>query len=124
MGKESRPDFYLNEILDQQLRDREGRAMGMVDGLTLEIRTGLPPRITHIMVGGETLGHRLRGPLGRLVRALARRWGVRKGEPYRIPWSTVRDVGVDIEVDIDASDTPTLHWEHWARHVIERIPGA
>ena len=119
-----RPDFWLGEILDQQLRDRDGRPMGMVDGLVLEQREGRPPRVTHLQVGGSTLSHRLSRPLGAVLRWFARRYGAGRGDPYRIPWSAVRDVGVDLTVDLDARNTPALHWEEWARrHFVERVPG-
>jgi hypothetical protein len=56
---------------------------------------------------------------------LARRWGIGRGEPFRIPWSQVRDIGIDVEVDLDVEQTPVLAWERWlSKHVIGRIPGA
>jgi hypothetical protein len=46
-------------------------------------------------------------------------------EPYRIAWSKVRDIGVDIQFDIDVRETPIFDWQDWLReHVIGRIPGA
>jgi hypothetical protein len=37
----------------------------------------------------------------------------------------VRDVGVDIDLDLDVRDTPVFDWQTWLRdHVIARIPGA
>ncbi|MGF6441295.1 divalent metal cation transporter [Paraburkholderia youngii] len=43
----------------------------------------------------------------------------------RIPGSRVRRLGVDIEVDLDARDTPLGNWQRWLReHVVERIPGS
>jgi len=118
------PDFWLGEILDQQLRDRDDRPMGMVDGLVLEQREGRPPRVTHLQVGGATLSYRVARPLGAVLRWFARRYGAGGGEPYRIPWSAVRDVGVDITVDLDARKTPALYWEDLVRrHLVERLPG-
>jgi hypothetical protein len=123
--KHRRPDFWLGEILDQQLRDRDERPMGMVDGVVLEQREGRPPRVTHLLVGGSTLSARVAGPIGALIRWFAGRYGAGRGAPYRIPWSAVRDVGVDISVDLDARDTPALYWEDWVRrHLVERLPGA
>ena len=123
--KEKAPsDFWLGEVLDQQLRDRDGRPMGMVDGLVLEQRDGKPPRVTHLQVGGATLSYRLSRPIGALIGWFARRYGARLGEPYRIAWSHVRDVGVDIIVDLDGRRTPALYWEEWIRrHFVDRVPG-
>ena len=92
--------------------------MGMVDGLVLEVREGRPPKVTHILVGGVTLGRRLSQPIRWLALWFARRYGVRGGEPYRIPWSAVRDVGVSITLDLDAHDTPVLYWEDRAGRLV------
>ena len=78
--------------------------MGMVDGLALEVVDGGPPKVTHILVGGVTLARR-------------------RGEPYRIPWSAVRDVGVSITVDLDARGTPALYWEDRIGRFVRRVPG-
>lgn len=119
-----RTDCWLGEILDQQLLDRDRRCMGMVDGVALELREGRPPRVTHLLVGGEVLGRRLSRPIGPLVVWIARRWGVLRNGPYRIPWSLVRDVGVDITVDLDARETPLLQWEERVRRLVRKLPGS
>jgi hypothetical protein len=123
-GEGRRPDFWLGEILDQQLFDREERPMGMVDGLVLAVRDGRPPKVTHLLTGGVTLARRLSPPIRGLVLWFARRYGVRRGEPYRIPWSAVRDVGVSITVDLDARETPALYWEDRVGRFVRRLPGA
>ena len=45
--------------------------------------------------------------------------------PVRLPLETFKDVGVDIELDVDAdSDPKLLRLEKWLkRHVISKIPG-
>jgi hypothetical protein len=118
-----RPEYWLGEILDQQLLDRQERPIGMVDGLVLEVRDGRPPRITHLLVGGLTLARRLSPPMRGLLLWFARRYGVRRGEPYRIPWSAVRDIGVSVTVDLDARDTPLLYWEERVGRFVKRLPG-
>ena len=97
--------------------------MGMVDGLVLEVRDAGPPKVTHIAVGGVVLARRLSRPIRWLVLWFARRYGIRGGEPYRIPWSAVRDVGVSVTVDIDVRDSPAEHWEDRAGRLVERVPG-
>ena len=119
-----RPEVWLGEILDQQLLDRDRRHMGMVDGLVLEVAEGRPPRVTWILVGGVTLGRRLSPPISRLVVALARRWGGQRGKPWRIPWSAVREVEVDITVDLDARGTPALYWEELVGRLVRKVPGS
>ena len=45
--------------------------------------------------------------------------------PVRISPRTMRDIGVDIELDVDAAADPKmLRFEKWlSRHVVARIPG-
>ncbi|HKT59883.1 MAG TPA: hypothetical protein VJQ46_07510 [Gemmatimonadales bacterium] len=108
-------------VLDQQVMDRHDRFMGKVDGIVLEVRPGEPARVSDIVIGGTTL-------LWRLRRTLARRLEARlgsEGHADRIPWKRVLRVGIDVKVDVDAKQSPALHWERWVRdHVIGRIPGA
>jgi sporulation protein YlmC with PRC-barrel domain len=109
------------EIMDQQVVDRDGRLMGKVDGIVLELHQGDAARIAGIVIGGTTL-------LWRIHRGLARWAEGRLGGEGRttfVPWSKVLKVGVDVKVDLEAPRTPAFHWEHWVRdHVIRRIPGA
>ncbi|HEY0378055.1 MAG TPA: hypothetical protein VGC87_14150 [Pyrinomonadaceae bacterium] len=114
----------IRDVLDNQLMDREKCPMGKVDGIVLVLRKGKPPRLAYIEVGTSTLAHRLSTRLGKLAERVGRRWGVRGGEPFRIPWTKVRDVGIDVEVDLDASETPVLDWEKWLNErVVGHIPG-
>jgi sporulation protein YlmC with PRC-barrel domain len=110
------------EVLDQQLLDFIGRPMGKVDGVVLELREGEAPRVSHLAVGGVTLARRLRAPVGRWLEAAARRWGGSRGEPFRIPWERVKQVGLEVEVELDADRTPALYWEHRLGAWVRRIP--
>ena len=65
----------VRDCLDKQLRDREGRKMGRVDGLVMELDGEAQPRVTFIEVGAVAQAARLHPRLGRWVAALARRWG-------------------------------------------------
>jgi hypothetical protein len=114
----------VGHVLDQQIVDFIGRPMGMVDGLVLELRDDGPPRLSHIEIGGVTLGRRLGGRIGRLLEKAARRWGGTRGQPYRIPWERVKDVELDVELDVGADQTPAYYWEHRIGHLVRRIPGS
>src|SRR4051794_14511699 len=114
----------VRDVLDNQLVDRDQSKMGRVDGVVIELRDGQPPRLAYIEVGTVVLARRLHPRLGRWAAALGRRWGLNQGQPYRIPWSLTRDIGIDVELDVKAGETPILDWERWLReHVVERIPG-
>jgi sporulation protein YlmC with PRC-barrel domain len=111
------------EILDQQLVDRNNINMGKVDGLVLELRDGLPPRVSAVLTGGHLLARRLHPRLEQWARRLTDRWGPGKLEPLRIPWDKVRKIGVDVKVDVAADDG--MPWEHWLRdRFVCRIPGS
>ncbi|MCC5643816.1 hypothetical protein LC607_12835 [Nostoc sp. CHAB 5824] len=121
----------IRDVLDNQLVDRNQRKIGKVDGIVMELRDAFggqslrePPRLAYIEVGVTTLSRRLNPRLARLVAAIASKWGAKQSEPFRIPWSKVRDVGIDVEVDVEAEATPALGYEKWLRdRIIARIPG-
>src|SRR3954454_21419846 len=111
------------QILDQQLVDRTGINIGKVDGVLLELRNGMPPRISAVLTGGHLLASRLHPRIESWVRRLVRRWGPEYNEPIRVPWSQVQKIGIDVRVDVGAD--AAVPWEHWVRdHIISRIPGA
>ena len=116
----------LRDVLDNQLVDRNGIRMGKVDGLVAELRDGAPPRLAFVEIGAVALARRLGPRAGRWVAGLwARLGGERAREPHRVPWSKVRDVGLDVDLDLDVEETSVNDWQDWLRNrVIDRIPGA
>jgi len=115
----------VRDVLDKQLLDRDGRKMGKVDGIVLELRDDGPPRVASIELGLAVLMQRLMDGAGEVVAVIERRLGVRKGEPVRIPMAKVLETGIDVRVDVAASDTEALAWEDWlGKHVVGRIPGS
>ncbi len=116
----------IRDILDKQLVDRRETKIGKVDGLVAELREGEPPRVAFIEVGSVALARRLGPRLAQLVsRLCARLGGEAHREPYRIAWQKVRDIGVDIELDLEVHETTVFDWQDWLRdHVIGKIPGA
>jgi sporulation protein YlmC with PRC-barrel domain len=117
--------YLVRDVLDKRLLDRDGAPMGRVDGLVMQVGEKSQPHITHIEIGGTTLGARLHPVFERMARKLARMWGPKRTEPARIPWSRVETIGRDIKLDVKAKETGVLAWEIWiARHIIGRIPGS
>lgn len=118
--------LLVRDILDKQAMDGRQTKIGRVDGIVAELRQDKPPRIAFVELGSIALARRLGPRLGRFVS----RWAMRLGgqehrDPYRIAWSKVRDIGVDIEFDIDVRETSIRDWQDWLRdRVIGRIPGA
>ena len=116
--------LVVRDLLDKKLLDEDDEAMGRVDGLVMQVGEKTQPRITHIEIGGATLGARIHPAVARLSRWLASKWGPKRRTPVRIPWSKVAHLGKNIRVDLEARDTGAIDWEIWlARHFIERIPG-
>src|SRR4051794_17117980 len=114
----------VRDVLDKLLIDRNHHPIGRVDGIVLLLEEGKPPRVTCIESGARTWSSRLHPRIGRLVRWMARRWGLKRGKPTRIGWDKVTDVGIEVKVDANADEMPTLAWEHWLRdHVVARLPG-
>jgi len=115
----------VREVLDNELVARKDRkAVGMADGVVLELRDGQPPRVVGIECGFPVLARRIHPRIEKWVRAIGRRWGVWRGRTHRIPWSRVRAVGIEIELDVDAKTSPNTAWERWlVRHWIRHIPG-
>lgn len=115
----------VRDLLDKELIDANWLRMGRVDGLTMDVSTGGQPRIATICVGGTVLTQRLPGFVGRWGSALLRRFGVRHGEPYAIPWARVILVDRTIRVDVISDESDAMASSRWVRdHIIDRIPGA
>jgi hypothetical protein len=117
-----RKDLHLvRDVLDTQVLDREKRPMGKVDGIGLELRDGAPPRVAHFEIDGVTAWRRLGERYGRWAARIAARW---QGKPNRFRWSQVRDLGIDLEIDVDAERTSAFDLERWLRErFVRRLPG-
>jgi sporulation protein YlmC with PRC-barrel domain len=113
----------IRDLLDKQLIDRNGRNCGKVDGVVLVIRDGRP-RVESIEVGWLPLARRLGKRIAHWSERAMKRWSARNGEPYRLPFSKVLDVGKDVDIDLDAERSTILSTERWLRkHVVSHIPG-
>jgi hypothetical protein len=114
----------VRDLLDKRLVDREGRPIGRVDGVVIELRHHKPPRVAAMEIGSLTLARRMPRWLRRPATAIARLLQPLTGPPIRIPLERFLDLGVDIELDVSADDPHVLEFERWLRrHVVERIPG-
>lgn len=107
----------IRDVLDNQIVDRNQRRLGKVDGIEVELRNGKPPLLKYIETGWLTKARRVHPRVARLVR----HWVSR---PYRIPWQSIRDVGVDLEIAEAADETPLLRTEDRLRRIVTKVPGA
>ena len=113
----------VRDILDKKLLDCDKCLMGRVDGIVIEYPEGRQPRMVRLEIGGEILAARVAQWLVPPVRWLRRSFGPKRAASVAIEWKHVERMGRDIHLDIGASETDALAWEHWlAKHVVARIP--
>ena len=111
------------DVLDEQLRDRDGDNAGRVDGIVLLLRDGQPPLVTHVEVSPITLLTRFSCRLGAWFARKDARLGPGRGVPFRIPWSRLRRDGTALRFDDDVESTPINALEDWLRRtIVERLP--
>ena len=121
MTQPSHATRLIADVLDKQIVDAKENKLGKVDGLVIVMREGQPPRLAFIECGTAVVARRLGRWCERVVLWLNRKLGVREEPRYRIPWSKVKEVDINIEVDVD--EHPLLAWEEWlSEHVVGRIP--
>ena len=115
--------LLVRDVLDKRLLDSKGDPMGRADGLIFIDEDGKQPRVAYIEAGITVLAARLSRRIGRWVRLMAQRWGLRRGQPTRIRRKQIREMGIELKVDVDGDQTPALAWEHWFRErVISKLP--
>src|SRR2546421_630959 len=86
----------VRDILDAQLVDQNGRNIGRVDGIVLELRRHRPPRFAAMEIGALTLARRIHPRLAWWLRAIALKVSPVPMKPIRVLPQTFRDIGVDI----------------------------
>ena len=115
------------DLLDRQLRDRDGRLCGKVDDLELTKQEGSSDLlVTAVLTGPGTLAYRLgRHRLGRWLERTAQAERATDGAgSTRIPMELVHQIGSTLDVAVDAGDLANDGSERWVRdHVIGHIPG-
>lgn len=115
----------VRDCLDKQLKDRNGKRMGRVDDIVLEIGEDRAPRIVAIEIGAVAQARRVHPRLGAWMARRARKWAPSRSDPYRIAWQELKVTRNEVTVDIAAGRTRAMVWERWLRRrVIGRIPGA
>jgi hypothetical protein len=114
-------------LLDRQVNDTEGRAVGKVDDVELVVpEDGSPPYVSAILMGPQALGPRIGGLPGHWLafwaHALSRR---SDDQPGRVGMELVTDYGSSITVSRSRAELQVHDNEDRARqYVVDRIPGA
>jgi len=109
--------YLVRDVLDKQLVDKAEVRVGKVNGIVLRLDEHGRPKVEALELGASTLAKRLLIGVGLRARAHGR-------DGYRLAWSHVTDVGIDITVDADRRELPLERWQEWLRrNVLSWIPG-
>ena len=114
----------VNDMLDQQVVDRNGVELGRVDSIIFEMRDDGAPVVAAIEIGFIALAQRLHPFLGRCARALEMIAGVEANRPVRVPFSKIIDLEPDVRLDLTSSEIASLAFDQKARRIVAAIPGA
>jgi hypothetical protein len=113
----------VRDLLDKLLVDSTHDPLGRADGIVVIAKDGELPRVARVELGSSVLGTRVANWIGRVIRALGMRFGLRNGRPVRIPFAKLMSVGIEVIVDTEADRSPATLWERWLGvHVTSRIP--
>src|SRR4051794_6436421 len=114
------------QLLDRQITTVEGRPVGKVDDLELDLDHPSGPVVSALLTGQIALGARFRGRLSVWVTSVAQR--LRTGDnlgPRRLDIRLVSSVGAAVTLLVPHGDVAPADLEAWlAEHFIGRIPGA
>ena len=115
----------VRDLLDNQILDCYGKPLGRVDGIVLELRDGLPPRVVAVRSGSAVLARRFGASLERLVRWLIRLLHLPAAVDARIEWDDIRYIGIDVKTNEMAETSDLFRSERSVRQrIIRRIAGA
>jgi sporulation protein YlmC with PRC-barrel domain len=118
------------ELLDRQIVDPDGRLVGKVDDLELELPEagagdGALPVVTAILTGPGALAGHIGGSVGNWLAAVERRLNSPGPDPSRIGFGTVKAIGSAVEISEPREHLESNRGERWVRDVIiAKIPGA
>jgi hypothetical protein len=120
--------YYASlDLLDRQLRDRDGVECGNVDDLELTRGDDGTLYVTAIIAGPGALAYRIGARrLGGWLRRAYRLAGSPDGtDRTRIPIELAHSIGASVDLAADRHDLATFAVEHWlGDHVVGHIPGS
>lgn len=113
----------VRDVSDKLVIDRNGREIGRVDRVLLDMRA-TPPRVIAVELGPAVLAARISPLLGRWVSGLERALALENGRPLRIPVGDIIDTSPHIRVDRVFADTPADDVENNLQRWLPKLPGA
>jgi hypothetical protein len=112
----------VRDVLDKKVVDRNGREMGRVDRLVVEVRDRSAPRVFALEIGPAVLASRVATAFGRWVAGLEHAFGIDAGRPVRLRWSQVLDANEHVKVDLAFSETALATVEQKLRRWVAALP--
>jgi sporulation protein YlmC with PRC-barrel domain len=112
----------VHDLLDKTVVDRNGRDMGRVDSLVLEIRAGAPAHVIALEIGPGVLAYRISPMLGRIVAGMEHAFGMDENRPFRIPMGKILSIDEHVRVDFAIGQTSAATVEQYLREWVSRIP--
>jgi hypothetical protein len=109
----------VRDLSDKLVLDRNGREIGRVDRVLLDMRAA-PPRVTAFEVGPAVLASRLSPLFGRWVAGLERALGIDGGRPLRISVAEVVEWSPHVRIDRLFAGTPAAVVEDHIRRWLPR----
>ena len=114
------------QLLDRQIATVEGRSVGKVDDLEIDVESPGGPYVSALLTGQIALGARFRGRFAVWITAVAQRLRD-SGDltPRRIDLTLVSSVAATVTLRVPHGDLAPADLEGWlTEHFISRIPGA
>jgi sporulation protein YlmC with PRC-barrel domain len=112
----------VRDLLDKRVVDRNGRDMGRVDRIVLQLRADEPPRVAAIELGPSALFERLHSVLGCAARSLECAFGLADGRPVRIPVADIVDINQHVRVHPAIGETTAAAIEQRLRRWMSSLP--
>jgi sporulation protein YlmC with PRC-barrel domain len=112
----------VHDLLDKKVVDRNGREMGRVDGIVLDVHGNSAPHVVAFLLGPAVLAHRLHPIFGRWMAGLEHALGIDRGRPLHIPFDKVLDVHDHVKVDLAFGETAAATVEQGLRRWVSAIP--
>ena len=114
----------IRDVLDKKAIDRNGRELGRIDGITLEVRDGAPPRVATLEIGPAVLAGRVWPVLRRWAEAVEHALDIGDSRPLCLSVDQIVHVNDQVKLDVAFSETPAAAVEQRVRRWVSAIPGS
>jgi len=111
----------VRDVLDKLVVDRNGREMGRVDAIVLELRENRPPIVRALEIGPAVLAARLHPALGRLAATVEEVAGLSEGRPVHLPMTKVLTVSDRVTVDVAIGETGAANVEQRLSRLVRGV---